>query len=1407
MSLKIDRVQLEIVIQQDSARQKLLQLDEDMRSVRKDLKGLKDGTEEWAAAQEKLKGLQSEYDKLFEKIGLNSLSVTELKKRQTELNAILNKLPGDSPLYNQYKQQLSEINLRMRELKGTANETHFSVSKLADGFNKYAAMGASVIATLTGVALTARNSVDDYAQLMEAESAVRKYAGMTQEQVGDLNEEFKKMDTRTARERLNELAGDAGKLGKESKNDVLEFVDAADKINVSLGDDLGKEAVKNIGKLAMMFGEDKSKGLRGAMLATGSAVNEIGQNSSAAEDYIVAFTARVAASGKQAKMSQTELMGYASVLDQNMQQEEMAGTAFQTLLMKMYQTPKKFAEIAGINVLQFTKMIKEDANGALLTFLDTLNRSGGLDKLAPIFKEMGLEGVRASGVINTLAENTGEIRRQQLLAAQAYEQGTSIIKEYDVQNNTVQAGLEKAKKNFKEISYELGEKLEPYMGKMITTGGTLVRMLYSLTTFTILHSKAIITTAAAIGTYTIAVQVNTIWQKKYAETSLATLAIEKLREFWSKAVTAATLLQIAATGYLTGATRVANLAMKEFFVTMGLNPIGIIIAGVVALTTAMYYLSQKTDNATFAKQNLNRVMDEAKEKTEEEKNRINALLHTIHSETAAYGEKQNAIARLKTIIPEYNAVLSKTGKVTDENTEAVNRYINALLRKNKIEGLKDELKDLYTDKFETEREVSDNRKDYDNKKSNEKKGIMTPTVGMSGSDVSNYFLSKSEKRLDTLNTKIQTVRKAFVDAFKEEEKNSKSNNKEDKSGGKGANDLGAKNKKGSGNPWDDDLKNAETGHKLELLELKKTAQEKNYTENEYQLASVESERKYLQNHLELIEKYRAKTKDKGQLAELNKMEADAKMQLLDLDKTSEKDRLAVLAEYRDRRLQQADETAQEEKLKLAKERAEGKGVEEVYNVKMQELDTLNAEQRLQILSDFADDVKEMEFKNGEDKAKVVKDANKAVIEADIKAATERGKNLQEQKTMVDSFKQKFGLTNDDDDTKTKLKALDIYYATELEKFKDNEEAKAQLKKLYQLAQEQINNEGSEKSLETEINAKSTFGINVTNERYKLELAQLDDFHKKGIIKEKDYEEAKRKLAEKTRAERLNNDKQYFEAVGSIASSFSTAFSDLQSAEETRVSAKYDKQISIAKKAGKDTTKLEEEKEEALHAVKKKYADLQFAAAVLQISSTTAVAAMNAYASLAVIPVVGPALGAAAAVAAIAAGTAQVAVAAANRDAAKGLKTGGYSDDYIEGFTSTGNPDEVAGAIPVHKNEFVANHDAVANPEVKQFLDVFNIAQKNGTIRMLNTTSILQHIKTKAGRYTGGYTDNETGYTGTGTTEVNNNNTSSNNNEILSLIRKCIEMLNIIADKDLSFPLTEVRKGIKKLDKMEQNAGW
>lgn len=342
--------------------------------------------------------------------------------------------------------------------------------------------------------------------------------------------------------------------------------------------------------------------------------------------------------------------------------------------------------------------------------------------------------------------------------------------------------------------------------------------------------------------------------------------------------------------------------------------------------------------------------------------------------------------------------------------------------------------------------------------------------------------------------------------------------------------------------------------------------------------------------------------------------------------------------------------------------------------------------------------------------------------------------------------------------------------------------------------------------------------NYAVEKYKKSLdgqqAMLESFRNAGLISEMEYQDRlleieTERLNEQERLEKEADDKRkqrqeaflgtYMNLMGSV----SDLMSAMQDSEVSNVERKYDKQIQAAEKAGKDTTKLEEEKEAAVMEVKRKYADKMFAMQVLQVTASTAVAAMEAYKAMAGIPFVGPALGAAAAAAAVIAGTAQIAIAKQQREEAKGLYTGGYSHDYVEGYTKKGNSKDVAGVIPVHKNEFVTNHEGVANPHVKQFLDVFDVAQKNGTIGMINTTQILDQVRTKSGKYSGGYTSDST------TSNLPNYTATDDIPTILRtivmLLRQSNDSLSVIADKKLTVDVRSVRDGINRLQTLEKNA--
>ncbi|WP_289747508.1 phage tail tape measure protein [uncultured Bacteroides sp.] len=1219
MAINIQDFRMAIRIDNSEAKAKFDETKRQIDAVKAEMAKLraegKENSAEYKEQKENLDKLNAALAVQRIEAGKTALSYSELRKAAASLKRQMDNATPGTEKWKALRADYLLTRQRMREVEVQARETRFSLSKMADGVNRYAAMGAGVVGALTGVALTARKCVDEYAEMEEAEAQVIKYTGMTRDEVKGLNEEFKEMDTRTAREKLNALAGDAGRLGITGKKDVLEFVDAADKINVALGEDLGDDAVKNIGKLAQMFGEDQKLGLRGAMLATGSAINEVAQNSSAAEAYLVGFTARVAGAANQAKVSQGDILGYASVLDQNMQQQEMAATAFQTLMMKMYQEPAKFAKIAGQSVEDFTSLIKKDANEAILQFLDTLNKKGGLDQLAPMFKEMGLDGVRASGVISTMAGKIDDIRKAQRLANDAYRDGTSIIKEVNVQNNTVQAGLDKAKNNFKDIRVELGEKLQPVMKYMITTGSLTVKGLGTMVSILWKYKGAIVAASAAVAAYTLVVKADTM-----------------AKSLW--------------TTITKGATAAASLFNK----TLKANPLGLVASVLAGVVSYLAIFKTRTNEATEAQEALNAKM----ERYETLMGRIagikskadNLDLLDDDQKQRTRSETEAAISELKGRMAEEMAIHRKWFQ--EQKAEKM-KWIgdDKSLEKAVIGGLKHQLQErlkLYGSYAVKKKELEAILAKLPEQE------VDNPVPGGNSNGVDENGL---DKELKAREEKLKQAMLVEQNLWKEEYLN------------------------------------------------------RQHTEDEYNQALQDSEMKFLLERKALLEAYGKDTSDiQGQI--YDKMIAEAAR----IDK--------------------------------AKSEAEGKEKQGAFAA----IDSSYKSDRQQI--------------------------KQAYLDGDIRSEEEYRRKLLEAERDYLEQKRAMQLQYGDDTTAVDDKLLDMGLSSQKE----------------------------EKDSRREQGFKDMDSTSSFSQKNDILQAMYDA----DLITYEEYQAEKTRIAEEQEQLREDTARAAFDVIGQAASVASQVVSALQDAEVSKVTRKYDKEIKAAKKAGKDTTKLEEEKEEAINQVKKKYADKQFAASVLQVTASTAVAAMEAYKAMVGIPIVGPALGAIAAAAAIASGAAQIAVAKQQRDEAKGLKSGGYVDEYVEGYTKNGNPDDVAGVIPVHKNEFVANHEGVANPHVRQFLDVFDIAQKNGTIRMLNTTQILEQVRTRSGKYGGGYVDTSDYSMALSSDKGNvlSGLIPEQRSQVVRLLARNNELLEILAKKELVVDSRKVRDGIKRLEVLEGN---
>jgi TP901 family phage tail tape measure protein len=671
MASSTSNSRINIYINNDEAKRKLIDLDESFRKNAESLRRLAAAGQQNTQAA---KDLQKEQAKLTTQMnetrreaGLHALSYKELRGEYTSLLNQFNRAIPGSEHRRALGEQLRVVRARLNEVEGSARRCSSTFSRMAGTFNKYFAVLGAAVAGITGLTLKFRQLAQDVAKLDDTYSDVMKTTGMTRDEVVLLNESLKRMDTRTTREELNLLARDAGKLGISGKKNILDFVEAGNQIRVALGEDLGDDAIKNIGKMVDVFAlstkELDGLDLKGKMLAVGSAINELGQSSTASEAYMVGFAQRLGGVASQAGVSIQNVLGFASALDQSGQAVEMSATALSKFIMKLYEEPAQFAKLAGLEVSSFTKLLREDANGAIKLTLTSLSERGGFEQLVPVFQQLGLDGARAVGVLSALATNIDKVTTAQEIANRAFTAGTSITSEYNTKNSNLQARLEKAKKEFTEVSLQLGERLNPVLLKSTNLLTYLVRALALLPDVIKKYGGAIVTATVGIIAYTIATRGASI------ATSLLNSAVVKLTKAlfsnpWT-AVIAGLALLVQWIYRVATASTAAEDAYKEF-----------------AAETAK---EQASANTLFnALNDVNTSQERRKELIGEINNRYGQYLDNLLTEKSSIDEIRAAQEKVNTSLSESIALKvqgKKIEEVTAEGLDAQMEVLNKMRKK------------------------------------------------------------------------------------------------------------------------------------------------------------------------------------------------------------------------------------------------------------------------------------------------------------------------------------------------------------------------------------------------------------------------------------------------------------------------------------------------------------------------------------------------------------------------------------------------------------------------------------------------------------------------------------------------------------------------------------------------------
>ncbi|NBB18858.1 phage tail tape measure protein [Runella sp. CRIBMP] len=354
-------------------------------------------------------------------------------------------------------EEYAKLQKELIKLRGVMSEFNAEL-KVNDGWwGKFKSnMGQIALGTLGGNIFTAIGTMiatalpkftQKAAEYSDTVANVQKTTKLAEQQVEELFDEIKDIDTRSSTQELRDLAAMAGKLGEDTEKGAEGFVRGADVINVALKEDLGgsaEEAINKLGKLITIFDLKRQFGIEDSFIKVGSVINELGGNSAASEEYIVNFTTRLAGIAPAARISISEVMGLAAVMDEQGQSTELAATNIGKMLISLGKDIPYFSKVAGMSVKDFTHLLNTNANEALLRVVERAKQSeGGLGNLAKTFKTLGIDGTEGAAVIGALANNITRVREQQAIANREFENGQSILTEYNIKNNNSAAIWEK----------------------------------------------------------------------------------------------------------------------------------------------------------------------------------------------------------------------------------------------------------------------------------------------------------------------------------------------------------------------------------------------------------------------------------------------------------------------------------------------------------------------------------------------------------------------------------------------------------------------------------------------------------------------------------------------------------------------------------------------------------------------------------------------------------------------------------------------------------------------------------------------------------------------------------------------------------------------------------------------------
>lgn len=402
--------------------------------------------QQYAMLEKALKGTylsHSQLNDVIERGRKGKASVNELKQAYNQLSEELNQLNTKSKEFNEKQKDL-------KDLKKNIDNATDAISKHGNSWQtavKNLTAYAGLFQVFNAIKDTVTSAIKKNFEYSSSLTDIRKVSGLTMQDVNKLSEELAKIDTRTSIDGLAQLAYEGAKLGmsKYGVDGMTQFVKAADKINVAIGEEMGEEALPALSKMVETMGLIPKMGIEKAMLATGSAMFKLSSTSTSTSTNIVEFAKRLTGVSRTAGITADQLLALGSASDSLFLMPEVSATAMSKFIVALQKNHNLIEKDLGIQQGTIKNMYAAGhAMDAIVLVLEKMRDKGNMNALGDIFKDVGSNGQRLITSMVTMSKNVDVLKDHLYESKEAFEEATAVTNEYTMQQQSAAGILDRA---------------------------------------------------------------------------------------------------------------------------------------------------------------------------------------------------------------------------------------------------------------------------------------------------------------------------------------------------------------------------------------------------------------------------------------------------------------------------------------------------------------------------------------------------------------------------------------------------------------------------------------------------------------------------------------------------------------------------------------------------------------------------------------------------------------------------------------------------------------------------------------------------------------------------------------------------------------------------------------------------